>query len=78
MSDRSYLDIPDPEVAAELDKMPGSGPVPSDIPSARIAFDNFIVVRARKAAEPFVPPGEIMTLLMLSLILMMTQNLNIV
>ncbi|EMD36024.1 hypothetical protein CERSUDRAFT_115948 [Gelatoporia subvermispora B] len=55
MPGREDLDIPDPEVANELDKMPGAGPVPTDIPSARIAFDNLIVVRARKAARPFLP-----------------------
>ncbi|OCH92008.1 hypothetical protein OBBRIDRAFT_486115 [Obba rivulosa] len=55
MPNRDYLAIPDPEVEACLDKMPGFGPVPGDMVSARLAFDKLVIVAARKATEPFLP-----------------------
>ncbi|OCH91998.1 hypothetical protein OBBRIDRAFT_727792 [Obba rivulosa] len=65
MSDRKYLAIPDPEVAAALDKIPISEVVPDnadqvphdmDMASARAGFDSSVVAAARRTAEPFLPP----------------------
>ncbi|OCH92006.1 hypothetical protein OBBRIDRAFT_791755 [Obba rivulosa] len=58
MSDRDYLAIPDPEVAAAWENIPFPDQVPSavDIASARANFDRFVVATMRRIAEPFLPP----------------------